>query len=256
MKTETEHPVIAWWSGGVTSAVACKLALDKYSNVRICYIHIDSHDSDTLRFKDDCEAWYGQEIEVHQSDKYKDQFEVIAYKRFINSPGGAPCTSNLKKKVREKIMKDPFHCQIWGFEFDLKQINRAVRMSEQYEFTSEYPLIDHKLTKEMCAGIVDLSGIKRPDMYAKGYNNNNCIGCVKGGKGYWNKIRVDYPEVFEKMAALEEIIGSSCIRDTPLRELDPNRGFEPTEIMPNCGLFCQLEMEHIISKKADAIYNS
>ena len=31
-----------------------------------------------------------------------------------------------------------------------------------------------------------------------GYNNNNCIGCIKGGMGYWNKIRVDFPEVFEK----------------------------------------------------------
>lgn len=31
-------------------------------------------------------------------------------------------------------------------------------------------------------------------MYDLGYANNNCIGCVKGGIGYWNKIRIDFPE--------------------------------------------------------------
>ena len=37
----------------------------------------------------------------------------------------------------------------------------------------------------------------RPLMYDLGYPNNNCIGCVKGGMGYWNHIRKDFPEVFE-----------------------------------------------------------
>ena len=26
--------VISWWSGGITSAVACRLALEKYDNVK------------------------------------------------------------------------------------------------------------------------------------------------------------------------------------------------------------------------------
>ena len=43
-------------------------------------------------------------------------------------------------------------------------------------------------------------------MYKLGYNNNNCIGCVKGGQAYWNKIRIDFPETFNKMAKLENLI--------------------------------------------------
>ena len=56
--------VIGWWSGGITSAIACRLAIEKYPNVRLVYIETGSHHPDTMRFKTDCEKWYGQEIET------------------------------------------------------------------------------------------------------------------------------------------------------------------------------------------------
>ena len=52
-------------------------------------------------------------------------------------------------------------------------------------------------------------GIKRPAMYDLGYGNNNCIGCLKGGMGYWNKIRIDFPEVFDRYSSLERETGHS-----------------------------------------------
>ena len=50
-----EGAVIGWWSGGITSAVACRLAIEKYPNVRLIYIETGSHHPDTMRFKSDCE---------------------------------------------------------------------------------------------------------------------------------------------------------------------------------------------------------
>jgi len=41
-------------------------------------------------------------------------------------------------------------------------------------------LIDNDLSKENCLAIIDRAGIEIPMMYKLGYNNNNCIGCVKG----------------------------------------------------------------------------
>jgi len=41
--------VISWWSVGITSAVACRLALEKYDNVKLVYIETGSHHEDTLR---------------------------------------------------------------------------------------------------------------------------------------------------------------------------------------------------------------
>ncbi|CAK7024888.1 MAG: hypothetical protein EUB_02291 [Eubacterium sp.] len=64
-----------------------------------------------------------------------------------------------------------------------------------------------------------------------GYPNNNCIGCVKGGMGYWNMIRKDFPEVFSRMAKLERDIRHSCIKNCFLDELEPNRGRKPKMIL-------------------------
>lgn len=55
--------VIAWFSCGATSAVACKIALTLYSDVRIVYIETHSGHPDNERFIRDCERWYGRKIE-------------------------------------------------------------------------------------------------------------------------------------------------------------------------------------------------
>ena len=49
------------------------------------------------------------------------------------------------------------------------------------------------MTKPECLYFLEKQGIERPLMYTLGYANNNCIGCVRGGKGYWNKIRIGLP---------------------------------------------------------------
>lgn len=254
--------VISWWSAGITSAVACRLALEKYTNVRLVYIHINSHNKDVLRFKSDCEKWYGKEIETWQSTKYDDQFDVIRSVRFINSPYGAPCTRVLKKEVREKVEKQyNWTNQVYGFEFEEKEINRAIRWQEQYEYTNAlFPLIENKLSKNECAGIVQGAGIRLPEMYRLGYNNNNCIGCVKGGAGYWNKIRVDFPETFKEMAEVEREVNATCLKDKNgerlfLDELNPKAGNSSDLVFGECGIFCQVEFAHIMSKKVDDVLN-
>lgn len=86
--------------------------------------------------------------------------------------------------------------------------------------------------------MVEALGLKRPKMYDMGYPNNNCVGCVKGGMGYWNKIREDFPDIFERRARQEREIGHSCIRGVFLDELDPNAGNVNTEIFPQCSFAC------------------
>lgn len=260
MKTKNDL-VVGWWSGGITSAVACRLAIEKYPNVRLVYIETGSHHPDTLRFKADCEKWYGQEIETIQNKKYKDHFDVILSTRYINGSQGARCTTELKKKVRFEFEKSTeIFAQVWGFSFEASEINRAVRMQEQFACINPlFPLIEHKLTKNQCAGILEAAGIEMPMMYRLGYSNNNCIGCVKGGAGYWNKIRVDFPEIFERMKQIERIVGASCLKNKEgriyLDELDPKAGKQTDQIIGECGIFCQLEFADIISQRTNDILN-
>lgn len=241
--------LVAWWSAGITSAVACKLALEIYGNdnVDIVYFHIDSAHMDNHRFKRDCEEWYGKAIHS-VSGKYSDQFDVIESTRYINGPTGAKCTSELKKSLRLKIQREnQYDGQIFGFEFSKKEVNRAIRFKEQHPETNPiFPLIEFKKTKEDCLSIVNTKGIEIPEMYKLGYPNNNCIGCVKGGKGYWNKIRSDFPDYFNQMVELERYIGRSCINGTYLDELDPNEGRNKPIKMPDCGSMCDIKYTDIM----------
>lgn len=252
--------IIAWWSAGITSAVACKIAIEKYGKDKVIpvYIHIDSAHEDNERFRLDCEKWYDTKIQVWKSKEYKDQFDVIEKTGYVNGPDGARCTDELKKKVRKEVEKfysqslfSPFQYtnQVFGYEYDTKQINRAIRFAEQYPHTRPiYILIEAALNKNQCAGILLSAGIQLPVMYELGYDNNNCKGCVKGGKGYWNKIRVDFPTNFKQMAVSERKIGHSCIKGVFLDELPIDAGRDTKTVMPECGTFCQIEFADLPSK--------
>lgn len=255
----TQDKIICWFSCGVTSAVACKIAVDKYGadNCLLIYIEIDSAHKDNERFISDCEKWIGTKVIKRRSNKYNDQFEVIEKIRYVNGVGGAACTKQLKKDVRYAIEKEfKFKHQVFGFEFEKKEINRAVRFKQQYPHTNPiFPLIDRMLTKEQCAWLLLDNKIELPEMYKLGFHNNNCIGCVKGGAGYWNKIREHFPETYNKMSLLERAVGRSCIKGKFLDELSENEGRHDPPILPDCGTFCEIEFPDLMDKQTEEIIN-
>lgn len=251
--------IIGWVSCGITSAVACKQAIMKYGkeNIELFYMEIDSAHSENERFISDLEYWYDLPIQRIRSEKYTDQFDVIEKTGYVNGVQGARCTLELKKKVRWKLEeKTDYSAQIFGFEFSKKEINRALRFNEQYpKAKAIFPLIETFLTKNNCVSILEFAEIELPVMYKLGYPNNNCIGCVKGGMGYWNKIRVDFPEQFDKMAKAERKAGYSCIKNTFLDELEPKRGRKMRIVMPDCGTYCEVEFANFEHPMLNKIIN-
>jgi hypothetical protein len=229
------------------------------------YFEIDSAHPDNERFLADCEAWYGKKIERRRNAQYRDQFEVIEKTGYVNGPTGARCTLELKKEVRFAIEKEyvgnlfdqdktPFAHQVFGYEFSKKEINRAVGFMKDYlSARPVFILIESKLTKANCAAILEQAGIELPAMYHLGYGNNNCIGCVKGGMGYWNKVRVDFPSHFNRMARAERIAGHSCIKGVFLDELDSERGLELKPVVPDCGTYCQSFADELIFRDTEKI---
>lgn len=233
---------VCWFSTGISSFVACYLSKDVDE---IIYTHVSNQHPDSLRFLHDCERILGRSITILQSDRYASVDDVIERRRCINTSYGAPCTQALKRDVRKQWETEhsDHHIYVWGFDRD--EVSRAVRIEQSMsDYEHEFPLIEHNLSKQDAHGIAERLGLKRPAMYDLGYPNNNCIGCVKGGMGYWNKIRVDFPEVFQRRAVQEREIGHSCIRGTFLDELDPERGNMNTEILEDCGIFCELAIRN------------
>ena len=238
---------VCWISAGVSSFVAGWLVRDSVD--KFLYIDVADQHPDSLRFIKDCEKILGKPIEILKSDEYRCVGDVCRTFRFVNSAYGAKCTEVLKKRVRKKWESEHQEYEItyvWGMDVDEKK--RADRIVESMpDFHHEFPLIDRQLSKADAHGICASIGIKRPVMYDLGYSNNNCRGCVKGGKGYWNKIRDDFPEVFADRAKMEREIGHSILHDENgsifLDELDPNAGRMSEEIMEDCSIFCQLALD-------------
>lgn len=253
---------VVWFSAGAPSAVAAKLTIAEGPCV-IAYTDPGSEHPDNARFLDECAEWFGQEVLRLRSDRYADTWQVWGERRYLVGPKGALCTAELKRKVRFKFER-PDDRQVFGYT--VEERHRADRFREQNPGVDLVtPLIDRGLGKPDCLGIIERAGIRLPAMYQLGYDFNNCVGCVKGGIGYWNKIRVDFPAVFDRMAALEREVGASILREHVcgdacagdrhaggkvrifLDELDPERGNFATEPTIECSLMCSMAEDEIES---------
>jgi hypothetical protein len=227
---------VVWFSAGAASAVAVKLILAEIPSAVVARCIVTNEHPDNDRFAADCARWFGTPVVELRSQKYADCWQVWRERRWLNGPGGALCTVEMKKAVRQEFAQ-PDDLNVFGFT--AQERDRAERFRRNnIESACRFPLIEQGLTKLDCLLMVGDAGIEVPMMYRLGYHNANCVGCVKGGKGYWNKIRRDFPETFERMAALEEEIGASCINGSPLRTLDPDAGTHKDLELPECGLFC------------------
>lgn len=201
--------VICWWSGGVTSAIANLIALEVYGVDRCRFIFIDTknEDDDTYRFMKDCERLYGKEIEILSviGDKYESIEDVWRKHKSLNVAKGAICSSELKKAVRLKWQKtNEYTYQVFGFDMD--ELKRCISMlNDKSEPSPIFPLLLKGMHKQDCIDLLIENKINPPSAYRMGFRNNNCLktGCVQGGIGYWQKMRDDKPDVFNRMADME-----------------------------------------------------
>jgi len=236
---------ISWFSCGAASAVATKLAIANSDDVVVAYCKVREEHPDNERFFNECQEWFGQEIIVLMNEHYDGSIYNVFEKNYMRTPSGSPCTRALKKQVRQKF-ELPTDRQVFGYT--MEEQARLDRFIDANNDVDVWPvLIERGLTKSDCLAMVAEAGIELPEMYKLGYQNNNCIGCVKGGMGYRNKIRVDFPEHFKRMADLEKRKGYTVLKDRNgaifLHDLDPNRGDYPSEPDIECGIFCHMAQE-------------
>lgn len=246
---------LVWFSCGAASAVAAKLAVEKYGpacQVVYCDTMVSEH-PDNARFFSDVEKWLGRRITVIRSSKYASIDEVFERVRYMSGPRGARCTTEMKKIPREVFQRrDDAH--IFGYTLDEQR--RADKFEEQNpSLFVEWLLIDKGVSKEGCLERLRLAGIALPSMYSLGFEHNNCIGCVKSSSpGYWNRVRKLFPEVFAKRAKQSRLLGVRLVRTGEevvdgkrkatrcfLDEL-PADAFAPDDAI-DCGPVCQIPEE-------------
>lgn len=257
--------VIAWWSGGIASALACLWAIQHYSGlgytVVVVFIDTRNEDEDTYRFLTDCEKLYGRKIEVITNTKYNSIWDVWRKYKSLNTAHGAICSSELKRAMREAYQNlDTDYGQVFGF--DAAEKNRHNNMRRNYpEINVISPHVHNGHTKEDLVDILKTLGIEPPDAYKRGFRNNNCLksGCVQGGIGYWQELDKQAPEIVDTMGFFEheltELKGSPVtilkdqskggglvfLRHNPkyphMKDLSMMKGRKPEPLM-ECHGFC------------------
>lgn len=244
--------IVCQFSCGAASAVATKLAKAQYSathDVQIINAFLKEEHADNRRFAGDCAQWFGQEIITLRDTKYgASAVEVFRRRQYMKGPMGAPCSRELKRNLLD-AWKQPGDIMVFGYT--IEEIGRFDDFRERNPDRPVIaPLIDAGLSKADCKAMIQRAGIALPVMYLMGYDNNNCIGCVKGGEGYWRAIREDFPDYFEAICLLQDEIGEGSWflryrsgpkigQRFPLRDL-PDGEPRRNEALPSCSFFCEM----------------
>jgi hypothetical protein len=209
---KTSGRVIAWFSGGVASAIACKIALYKFDNVECVFCDTHLENEDTYRFMSDFEKALGITVTRIHSERMYEPEDVWYKYNGLNFAHGAPCSMVLKKEPRIKFQK--IHTdfgQVFGFDYSKKEEKRARNLATNNpELNAMFPLIVEKYDRARIFEELEVMGIKPPLAYNY-FINNNCLGnlespkggCIQGGIGYWQKMKEIFPLKFEYMANIE-----------------------------------------------------
>lgn len=279
--------IVCWFSHGVASTIAAKLAIEannKELNPReliVVTTYLKDEHSDNKRYREECEVFLGQKIKVLTRDKYDSSVdEVIRQTKYMSGVNGARCTKELKKQVRLDWQR---HNDIHVFGYTAEEEKRFNDLVDsENDLRLWCPLIQVGYTKNDCFKALEKTNIDIPIMYKLGFPNNNCIGCLKSSSvGYWNLVRIHFPEVFERRARQEEMLGVAlCNMSTnklinmypdtiiriaediksgklkqvkikpqdgqmriPLRYLPEGVGIKEPIYVPDCGFSCEVNKE-------------
>lgn len=209
--------LVCWYSHGAASLIAAKKAIEmapkKYPDheivVACIYLENEYHEPERDAL---VEEFLGRKISYLKDKRYNADVDTVIEKtRYMAGVYGARCTKELKKAVRLSWQKDD---DVHVFGMTSEEDHRIDRMLDsEPELEIFAPLIELSMNKQDCFKEMRAAGLELPMMYKLGYHNNNCIGCLKaGGAGYWNKIRVDFPEVFERRAHQERMLNVALVK--------------------------------------------
>lgn len=238
--------LVGWFSCGAASAVAVKL-----TGAFPVYCETGAEHPDNQRFMADCEAWFGKKVVRLKSTEYADTWDVWEKTRWLAGINGARCTVELKVAPR-LAYQHPEDIHVFGYTADKADADRADRLRQNYpELDIRTPLIERGLTKAACLDMIERARIKLPPMYAMGFQNNNCIPCVKAtSPAYWALVRKQFPEHFDRMAKLaRELDVRLCRINDERRFIDEIPMDHPTTnpIQPSCDFLCHIAEQEFAS---------
>lgn len=240
-----EQRAVAWFSCGGASAVAAKLAVEKYPLCDVVYCDtLAAEHGDNARFFKNVQDWIGKRITIIKSAKYEDIDDVFERERYMAGIAGARCTVEMKKVPRMAYQR-PDDIHVFGYTADEPKRIKDFRANNP-ELNLDWILADRFIRKTDCYRILSEAGIALPEMYALGFEHNNCLGCVKATSPvYWQRTAKHFPDVFERRARQSRDIGARLVRIDDKRvfldEMDLARNYKGGDGDIECGPYCSSE---------------
>ncbi len=247
--------ILIWFSRGAASAVAAKLAVEKYRNQKLEIIYCDTSKNeheDNIRFQKDVEQWIQFPIKTISHPIFKTVEEVFEDRKYMSGIEGAVCTGALKREPRVSYQL-PEDVHIFGYTCDETlplcghpRFDRVKKFEENNsELFLQWILIEHGLTKDACFDFLKAANIKRAITYDWGLPNGNCAGCVKSASPkYWNLIRKYFPAVFKHRCEQSRRLGVRLVKLRGERifldQLPENENEDLKENL-SCGPQCGIE---------------
>ncbi len=213
-------------SGGVASAIAAELVINRYGRERVTLWFADTlfEDEDVYRFLDDCLQRWGGELLVHTEGRTP--LQVFEQEHVIPNNRLAPCTHRLKIKPFTRWLAEQPRPATVHLGIGPDEGHRMAKPTERYQamsFQVDYPLAwPDAPPKQTYLDVVRGWAISPPRLYAMGFAHNNCGGrCIRGGKGAWLTLLDQFPDRYAQMAVWEReqrALGDNRQYHTILRE--------------------------------------
>jgi hypothetical protein len=241
--------IVVWFSNGAASAIAWQETLRRYGgtcDVRAVNNPVAEEDEDNRRFARDVGAWLGRPLHFQLNPRFGHGSAAKTWdeRGAMVFPHGAPCTVHLKKEARQTYEREHrVHWHVLGFTADERRRYDRFVLTERSNVLPV--LIEAGLSKQDCMDRLLAAGVAPPRVYAEGYPNANCIGCVKAtSPTYWNLVRRTRPAVFADRAVQSRRLGAKLVRHRGARifldELPADAVGAPLKAMQiECGIFCE-----------------
>lgn len=198
--------------GGVQSTAALVLAAEGKINFPVFLfsnVGEDSENPDTLIYVREVAMPYAAKhgIEFHEIRRpgetlyqrtiHEERSIRIPIRMKNGAPGQRTCTQQFKRSVIHGWLGKGQHTVGIGISMD--EFQRMNTDSGYKNIVNEYPLIDLRLTRADCLGIIKAASLPQPPKSA-------CWFCPFHNLAAWQEIRRTKPELFQKAIELEVLL--------------------------------------------------